>query len=809
MKRIILILLLVLPFGICFSQYKYLGSFTSDGAPLYLDANDLITSETMTLVKNALPEGFPVPIYNPQYISSGYDTDIILQDSADVWVTFLDEGAGYKNVLGFYTYNVNSPLTTTPASGDITIIFPNVSKVGGGGSLVAGNKVKIGTFSANTGIGFVLIADGFRNGAVTNGNWKLYSNPNFNPEANVSLRYHNVMIADSTNNRIILGFEDIRRDYGSCDNDFNDALFYISANPYTAIKSSNFAKIDTSTHTVSSGNLGGLESNGRLAEKMAKRTFANAKNNSEKFSSKEFQIQFSELKSRQGAAGKTAGVLSNYFPSTGMFGNETAFVSTPEDLLQITNATEVFSNDYYVGNQRIAAALATHTTDRVYDHTKNICDRLNGASLEDVRTIELNSYKLINTTFRKGSGELEYTLTFSVKIQPNEYSLFSYWNVEQYSAGEYLNFQVWGSTMGQVCSIAKDIIQKLESENPMINNSALTTIPDVFIKQGTYKNGKLLLTICNKKGVNEILFDGNFRKTETVSLINVSKSIPVTNEYSQTLEINTGNIFDIGFSITYPGNAQMDALYLADGAWGTDYDAQMVSDVDFQVGNNTTTAPDASTLTIERNPEVKGKVKGIINLFRNAKSGHEPLDISDYSNLSFDIQSNKAVEIVLVADNLSNWEDRARYTITATPDGKTVTIPIYKFVKGNGEGVSLSTIKTLVFSIEGDYKNFADVNLKVSNVNFNKAVLANQIVPAMASAYPNPVTRFTTLSFPSDSKSGTLQITDVAGRTVLKGEITLYNHEYSLDATKLQKGIYFFTLTDSDGQKTSGKLLKN
>ncbi len=808
MKRIFILLACICSFSFSYSQFKYLGNFTSDGTPLYFVTSDVVSQATLDLVKNALPEKYPVPVYNPHYISSGYDTDIILEDSADVWVTFLDEGAGYKNVLGFYTYNINNPLTSTPPNSAITIIFPNVSKAGSGGSLVAGNKVKIGTFSANTGIGFVLLADGFKNGAVTNGNWKLFSNPNFNPEANPSLRYHNVLISDSTNNRIILGFEDIRRDYSSCDNDFNDALFYISANPYIAIKTSNFATIESANKTVSSGNSGGLESNGRLAGKIAKRMFTRGKNNTDKLSKKEFQTSFLELANRRGGFGKTNGVLTNYIPVTGMFGTETSFVSTPEDLLQITNATEVFSNDYYLNNERVAVALATHTTDRVYDHTKNICDRLNGASLEDVRTIELNNYKLINTTFKKADGEIEYTITFSVKIETNENSLFSYWNIEQYPAGEYLNFQVWGNTMGQVCSIAKDILQKLETEKTLVNNSTLTNIPDVFIKQGTYKNGKLLLTIRNKRRVNAILFDGNSRKTETVNLNNVTMTIPLTTTLVQDVEIPTGSIFDIGFSITYPGNTQMDALYLADGAWGTDYDNELVNDVKFSVANNPTTSINSSSLLIERSPEVKCKVKGTVNLFRNAKSGNVPLDISEYSNISFDIQSNKAVEIVLVADNLNSWEERARYNITATPQVKTITIPISKF-SNNGQPVSLTKIKTIVYSITGDYKNFADANLKISNVNFNKDVVTRPSEYTTVGAYPNPFPRYTTLTFPAQYKSGMLQITDAVGRVVMNEEIYIYNGEYNLDAIKLQKGLYFFTLNTKEGAKTSGKLMKN
>lgn len=190
-------------------SYQYLGSYTSNGTPLYLEQpGDVVSQETMDMVSNSLPEGYPVPDYNPHYISSGYDTDVILNDDADVWVTFVKEGAGYKNVLGFYTYDVNNPPLSAPLPEDITIIFPNASAAGSGGGLNAGDKVKIGTFSAGTGIGWVLLANAWNGSSQTvgNGHWPLYSNPDYNPEADPNLRYHNVLLNDPTNEHVILGF---------------------------------------------------------------------------------------------------------------------------------------------------------------------------------------------------------------------------------------------------------------------------------------------------------------------------------------------------------------------------------------------------------------------------------------------------------------------------------------------------------------------------------------------------------------------------------------------------------------------------
>ncbi len=141
-----------------------------------------------------------------------------------------------------------------------------------------GDKVNIGSFEAGTGIGWVLIADAWNStdAEVGDSAWELYSNPDYNPETDTSLRLHNVLLEDAVNERIVLGFEDVLRDDNSCDNDFNDAIFYITASAYEEINTNNFADI-TSAYDVSSGNEGGLESNGSLASLIAKRNFKRKK----------------------------------------------------------------------------------------------------------------------------------------------------------------------------------------------------------------------------------------------------------------------------------------------------------------------------------------------------------------------------------------------------------------------------------------------------------------------------------------------------------------------------------------------------
>ncbi len=234
---------------------NYLGSYDEQGLPGYLEAeNEIIDAAFLNDINASFPENMPVPQYHPEYLAFENETNIIINQPAEVWVTFVHEGAGYKNTLGFYTYDISNPPTSISDISEITIIFPNVSFSGSGGSLQSGNKVKIGTFQENTVIGWVLFANGFRNGQVTTGNHIVFSNTEINPESDPDKKQHNVFLIDPGRNKLLLGFEDLLRDQSGCDNDFNDALFFVSSNPIVAVETGRFPMISyTSDDTDDDG----------------------------------------------------------------------------------------------------------------------------------------------------------------------------------------------------------------------------------------------------------------------------------------------------------------------------------------------------------------------------------------------------------------------------------------------------------------------------------------------------------------------------------------------------------------------------
>jgi LruC domain-containing protein len=220
---------------------------SSTGLPNYLEpVNDVISTSFLNNLSNALPELTPIasnsPLLDPTKVRV-----IKLVDQAEIFVTFASEVAGYRNTLFYYTYPINNPPTTLNDIANYTVIFPNSSFAGSGGSLVNGNKVRLGVFPAGTVIAYGLAADGWKSGSqgfngVTTGNWLVFGDRNLNPESNPALKEHMILMQDPANQRLVMAFEDIRRDQGS-DNDFNDAFFYTTVSPYTAVDKENIAPL--------------------------------------------------------------------------------------------------------------------------------------------------------------------------------------------------------------------------------------------------------------------------------------------------------------------------------------------------------------------------------------------------------------------------------------------------------------------------------------------------------------------------------------------------------------------------------------
>lgn len=267
--------------------------FAADDATDTLVNIDLPTG-LLSEVQAALPESVDV---NQDFLNPAYNPNIQLQNNAHVGITFLDEGAGYRNSLGYFTFSDNTfdgyshGDIDTDNSGYIGIselaavtnsqmgmVFNNASERRGGGSLNPGDTVVLGgaeitningteydmiggeTFAEGTNVGFFLLQNAWDGSQVKGwdyekaGQLAFYSVDFLNPENSGTATFDNadedsrhvaMMTSVSADNEVILGFEDLVRPGG--DNDFNDAVFRIRTDPVAAL----FAEVPTTQEVIS------------------------------------------------------------------------------------------------------------------------------------------------------------------------------------------------------------------------------------------------------------------------------------------------------------------------------------------------------------------------------------------------------------------------------------------------------------------------------------------------------------------------------------------------------------------------------
>ena len=215
--------------------YSYLGAYDNQGVPKYLvTPRDILPQSLLSDLSSLLPEYKNLTITHPEFLTKGNEASAVITQDADVWVTFIHEGAGWMNALGYYVFDTNNPPKTVNDIALRNIIFPNVSFSGSGGGLTSGDKVFLGRFPAGKTIGWFLVTQGWSGGKVSGSQRIVYSEPSFNSEVDPLKKQHNVLLYDAKRSLMILGFEDMDRENGS-DNDFNDVLFYVTSNPVTAI----------------------------------------------------------------------------------------------------------------------------------------------------------------------------------------------------------------------------------------------------------------------------------------------------------------------------------------------------------------------------------------------------------------------------------------------------------------------------------------------------------------------------------------------------------------------------------------------
>lgn len=575
---------------------------------------------------------------------------------------------------------------------------------------------------------------------------------------------------------------------------------------------SGYGECDVIDPETSGGNEGGLESNGRLSDAINKRNYNRAKTSFTFDKNSAPRITRSQFYAKTSENGFT---LQDFIPLN-IINEEAAIESTPSDLLAITNATEIYSVDYMRSNTSVASIIALKTENGVYEHTKYICDRLLGAELIAVSTIDINGQQFIKSLIRNTDNTVEFVLSLSAKVINGEtnFEVESHWNLDRYEEDiTFYNFQIWSNSLDDLYLLGEEVLNLLNVQKP-ISAYDLSTPPTVFVRKGKYENGALDLQIVNTNATGNVVFDAGFRTTETSDFDNTTSTLDLNGNYITNLQVPTGNLFDIGFRIG-DGVATPDDLFMSDGPWGIDDSQASTTVLNYTVSPNEYSFEE-DTFPIERNVSISATTSTYFAAYRALTPRFKPVDVSEYDMFNLTASGTGRLEITFVKESITNWEAQHKTIISLTETAQEFNIPLANFTSITGAAIDLNDVVTIVFTMISESGQVETKTMNISQVYFSTESalsivdISNETKGILA--IPNPMNTRTTIHFTAkQSEDIQLSVYDQVGKVVYTTKVKTENGQNSvpLNRNNLRSGLYFCKIeSKSQTYKTIKLIIK-
>ena len=572
---------------------------------------------------------------------------------------------------------------------------------------------------------------------------------------------------------------------------------------------SGYGECDVILPPTSGGNEGGLESNSRLSELINKRNYNRTKINYKFDRSKAARV----IKTKDYKRKKATGFELKDFIPLGIINEDVTIESTPLDLVAITNATAIYAVDYMKSGTAIASIMALKTENGVYEHTKYICDRLLGAQLISVSTIEINGQQFIKSLIKNADNTVEFVLSLSAKVVNSEtnFEIESHWNLDKYEADvTFYNFQIWSNSLDDLYSLGKEVVSLLNIEKP-ISTYKISTPPTVFVRKGKYNNGALDLQVVNTNASENVNFDAGYRITETSDFKNSTSTIDLSKEYITNLQVPTGNLFDIGFRIG-DGIATPDDLFMSDGPWGVDDSETSTSITSYKILPNDFIFED-NEFPIERNVQLSATTSTYFAAYRALTPRFKPVDLTDYNSFKLKAKGTGNLEITFVKKSISSFDEQYKSTIVLNNSLESYVIPFKDFKSSKGNELVLDDVVTIVFTMTSKDGSSVTKEMNLSDIRFSKeekpsvVIVGNENNVVIA---PNPMTAQSSFHFNAKEEENLkFVVYDQLGKLVYKIDFKtkIGENKIILNRESLKAGLYFCKLISQKLPYKNVKLL--
>jgi hypothetical protein len=572
---------------------------------------------------------------------------------------------------------------------------------------------------------------------------------------------------------------------------------------------------NTCSGSVTTGGGGGIESK-TLGNVISQRLYGNAVNNRSQEIPKATTVF---TKSTTIVNGPNDLKLSDLAPAN-VAGTNRSLISTPTDLVNFTNAVEVLSVDYNSNNTTKAVAFATRTLGDVYSHTKPICDRLRGAELQEVRTINVNGYSVMAYKVKQRTGEIEYAMNLNAGVAKNRstISLQSNWFTNSYVQDETMfNFQLWAVSYDMVSNMAKDIITKLQQQGG-VNSVTGTDLPTAYVEKGNRSHTNVNLTIknntINTTGYFELKEKQNEGSTETTRQIPFSVKANGTTD----VQIAVQDFYEASMYM-YLNNKLVDLVYMADGSWNLDYNKNNTTINQFSVQNESNPQEQTGEYRLMRNATVSGSTKDYISIYKTTNGGGIEQDLSQYKSIKFNAATTGVgnIKITIIKKGIQNWNSQYSYTSNINEKGEYwISLSDFKDAQGN-KGIKADDVLGVNLALQNTRGGTINVTATVSNLRFATVDVAaqNALQSKTVSVYPNPVqTQNFTASFTSEvEQSVVLRVVEIATGKTVKLQFVQAKQGKNQVQVQLDKatnnGLYSVQVQGDNGNYEAQKLMIN
>ncbi|MDC8005410.1 T9SS type A sorting domain-containing protein [Aureisphaera galaxeae] len=549
---------------------------------------------------------------------------------------------------------------------------------------------------------------------------------------------------------------------------------------------------------TSGGQDGGLESNNRLADAINLRNYKRKKSAYRFVKESAKRIQ----KSYNYGIRKNDLALQDLIP-IGVIEHTEVIESTPEDLIEITNATEILAVNYENEGKRTAALMLLKTENAVYEHTKFICDRLLGSELLAVNTLSINGHEFIKSEIKNVDGTKEFVLSFSIQQESTStpFILESHWNLSRYTKGrDFINFQLWASSVDDLWKLANELFRLIEIHQP-IAEYHISPPPAVFVKSGTYRNGELLLNVVNHNASSSLQLEGGLRSTETASIESISSEIMLDEEYISTHVVPIGMAYDLGFRLTSSTSPTPDDLYLSDGPWGLDASALGTQIHYYEV---LPSQPyNGNGYPVERGVSLEASINEYVGVYKAFSPKFGTIDLNEYNTLAFDAWGEGELEITILRNDIDSWQEQYKTSISLTNEIQHYELHVLDFVSTNPEALQFMQMTTLVFTLTSKTGQRETKTLNLQNIEFvQKEMNLPQVDSSLRlTVYPNPTDDIITLA--GNSEWDQAFVYNAHGKLMMQ-----VSGVSQLNVAQLPQGIYFVTVS-AGGKTAVEQIIKN